>query len=62
MQGTECAYLNASNGAIVMRMNNVIRRAAKDTIDISLKSVGTKQCIWAHRIVTARLASKVYTR
>jgi hypothetical protein len=43
MQETGCAYLNVGYGAIVMRMNNVIKKATKDTI--SLKLVGTKKCI-----------------
>jgi len=45
IQETRCAKLNIGYGTIVMRMNNVIRRAIKDTINISLKSVGAEQYI-----------------
>jgi hypothetical protein len=45
MQETGCAYLYVGYGAIVMRMNNVVRRTTEDTINIDLKSVSTKQYI-----------------
>jgi len=41
IQETRRTYLNVGYGTIVIRMNNVIRRATKDTINISLKSIGT---------------------
>jgi hypothetical protein len=54
IQETGCANLKAGYGAIVMRISNVIRRVTKDTINITLKSVGTKQYISIYEII-ARL-------
>ena len=47
-QETVCTQLNDGYGAIVMRMNDVIRRVTKNIVDISLISVGTKQYIQTH--------------
>ena len=47
-QETGCTQLNVGYGAIVMGIINIIRRATKNIVDISLISVGTKQYIRTH--------------
>jgi len=41
-QETRRTSLNVGYGTIVIRMNNVIGRTMEDTINISLKSIGTE--------------------